>query len=89
MVFSFYHVIYFDVGLRLLNFIGFKIGDRGCCGTGKIEVTFLCKIGEVCPNVEDYVFWDSFHPTEKAYRLIVEEIVEQYLKTICDRTELC
>ncbi|KAK4390820.1 GDSL esterase/lipase EXL3 [Sesamum angolense] len=56
---------------------GFKIANKGCCGTGTVEVTFLCKYA--CPNVSEYIFWDSFHPTERTYRLIVHRILEQYM----------
>ncbi|KAL0360517.1 UNVERIFIED_CONTAM: GDSL esterase/lipase EXL1 [Sesamum radiatum] len=56
---------------------GFKIANKGCCGTGTVEVIFLCKYA--CPNVSEYVFWDSFHPTERAYRLIVHRILKQYM----------
>ncbi|KAH6782740.1 GDSL-like Lipase/Acylhydrolase superfamily protein [Perilla frutescens var. frutescens] len=89
-------IVYIDIYNLPLNIIenpkkyGFEIGDRGCCGTtGEIEVTYLCKIGEACSNVGDYIFWDSFHPTEKTYRLLVNEIIEQCLKSICHRTYLC
>ncbi|KAI4296851.1 hypothetical protein L6164_036771 [Bauhinia variegata] len=46
----------------------FEDVDSGCCGTGYIEATFLCnKLSYVCPDPSKYVFWDSIHPTEKAY----------------------
>ncbi|KAL7244789.1 hypothetical protein ACSBR2_000197 [Camellia fascicularis] len=54
---------------------GFEISNKGCCGTGIIEVAFLCSF--TCPNVSEYVFWDSFHLTEKAYRIIVHQILEK------------
>ncbi|KAI3464804.1 hypothetical protein Pfo_021467 [Paulownia fortunei] len=61
---------------------GFRISNKGCCGTGTIEVAFLCKY--TCPNVSDYVFWDSFHLTEKAYRLLVHQILKHSIKSfIC------
>lgn len=31
-------------------------------------------------NVDDHVFWDSFHPTEKTYRLLVRRVLDQYLR---------
>uniref|UniRef100_A0A5B7B2B9 GDSL esterase/lipase EXL3-like n=1 Tax=Davidia involucrata TaxID=16924 RepID=A0A5B7B2B9_DAVIN len=70
-----------DIFTPLLDLIrnpekyGFKISDRGCCGTGTIEVQFLCRVP--CTNVLDHVFWDSFHPTEKAYNLLVHEVLEK------------
>ena len=59
---------------------GYEVGDRGCCGTGKIEVTFLCnRLQPTCPNVLDYVFWDSFHPTESVYRKLVVSVLQKSL----------
>ncbi|XP_061341599.1 GDSL esterase/lipase At5g45960-like [Gastrolobium bilobum] len=47
---------------------GFDEVDSGCCGSGYIEASILCnKISDVCPDPSKYVFWDSIHPTEKAY----------------------
>lgn len=56
---------------------GFKIGDKGCCGTGEVEALYLCRGTSVCSNVSEYVFWDVYHPTERAYNLLVHEIIEQ------------
>nr|XP_016440038.1 PREDICTED: GDSL esterase/lipase EXL3-like [Nicotiana tabacum] len=58
---------------------GFKISDKGCCGTGKIEVAELCTF--TCSSDSDYVFWDSFHLTEKAYRQLVHQILAQHLSS--------
>ncbi|CAN4094015.1 unnamed protein product [Withania somnifera] len=58
---------------------GFKIANKGCCGTGKIEVAQSCKYA--CSGDSDYVFWDSFHLTEKTYRLLVHQILVQYLSS--------
>lgn len=56
------------------------MGDTGCCGTGRIEVAILCNsLDSTCPNVEDYVFWDSFHPTESAYKRLIAPILQKYL----------
>ncbi|KAL2933018.1 GDSL esterase/lipase 5 [Bienertia sinuspersici] len=59
---------------------GFKEGKTACCGTGKFRGVFSCggtrvvKEYELCENVNDYVFWDSTHLTEKAYRQIADEM---------------
>lgn len=35
--------------------LGFKVVDRGCCGTCKIEVIFLCNhLEPTCANDSDY-----------------------------------
>ncbi|PWA56487.1 GDSL-like Lipase/Acylhydrolase superfamily protein [Artemisia annua] len=54
---------------------GFDVSNVGCCGTGTIEVAFLCKF--TCTNVSEYVFWDSFHFTENAYRIIVRDFLNK------------
>ncbi|KAL1542885.1 hypothetical protein AAHA92_19920 [Salvia divinorum] len=59
--------------IRLPLKYGFQVSDKGCCGTGTIEVAFLCKY--TCGNASEYVFWDSFHLTENAYRLLVHDIL--------------
>ncbi|KAI3464802.1 hypothetical protein Pfo_021465 [Paulownia fortunei] len=85
------HIVYIDIYVYLLEIIhnpqkyGFKISDRGCCGTGTVEVLYLCK--HACPNVSEYVFWDTFHPTEKAFRLLVHHVIEQDLNSfICGKS---
>lgn len=59
---------------------GFTETTKGCCGTGLIEVTQLCdsRFMAVCDDVEKHVFFDSYHPTEKAYGIIVDYIWEHY-----------
>ncbi|KAL9355104.1 hypothetical protein Peur_053074 [Populus x canadensis] len=46
---------------------GFKEGKVACCGTGpyKGNLTGCCP-KTVCDNVNDYLFFDGVHPTEKA-----------------------
>ncbi|XP_004499292.1 GDSL esterase/lipase EXL1-like [Cicer arietinum] len=82
-------IVYLDVYTPLLDIIinhhkyGYKVGDRGCCGTGKIEVTYLCtQLEPTCPNDLDYVFWDSFHPTESVYRKLVPPILQKYMDNL-------
>ncbi|KAH1214693.1 GDSL esterase/lipase EXL3 [Glycine max] len=59
---------------------GYRVGDTGCCGTGRIEVAILCNsFDSSCPNVQDYVFWDSFHPTESVYKRLINPILQKYL----------
>ncbi|KAI3776500.1 hypothetical protein L1987_46285 [Smallanthus sonchifolius] len=62
---------------------GFEIVDRGCCGTGKVEVSWMCNVlGPTCSNSSKYLFWDSFHPTEKGYRIIVDYLLERYANDV-------
>ncbi|CAL5205790.1 unnamed protein product [Lathyrus oleraceus] len=78
-------VVYMDVYNPLLDIVlnnqryGYEVGNKGCCGTGTIEVTYLCNsLGVTCSNDLDYVFWDSFHPTESVYKKLVSPILQKY-----------
>ncbi|KAE9456916.1 hypothetical protein C3L33_11174, partial [Rhododendron williamsianum] len=80
-------IVYIDIYNPLYELIqnhdkyGFSIADRGCCGTGEIEVTFLCnKLTKLCSDDSIYLFWDSFHPTERAYKVLVNMILQKYIK---------
>ncbi|CAI9787168.1 unnamed protein product [Fraxinus pennsylvanica] len=55
---------------------GFKTSKIACCGQGPYNGVGLCTpLSNLCPNRDEYVFWDPFHPSERANRLIVEEIL--------------
>lgn len=77
--------VWTDIRLTILSFDeskpGFVVSDRGCCGTGNIEVTFLCnKLSpDTCTNVSEFVFWDSYHPSEKAYRTLLTPLINKYI----------
>ena len=55
--------------------------EKGCCGSGKLEVSILCNEfePETCTDYSNYVFWDSYHPTEAAYKSIVKELMTKYI----------
>ncbi|KAH1095752.1 hypothetical protein AAZX31_14G205300 [Glycine max] len=79
-------IVYIDVYTPLLDIIenyqkyGYKVMDRGCCGTGKLEVAVLCNpLDATCSNASEYVFWDSYHPTEGVYRKLVNYVLEKYI----------
>nr|KYP46313.1 GDSL esterase/lipase EXL3 [Cajanus cajan] len=79
-------IVYIDVYNPLLDIIvnyqryGYKVADRGCCGTGKLEVSVLCNhLDGTCPDDTEYVFWDSYHPTERVYRQLIVQILQKYL----------
>ncbi|KAA3468612.1 GDSL esterase/lipase LTL1-like [Gossypium australe] len=47
-----------------------------CCGQGPYNGIGLCTIASnLCSNRDIYAFWDPFHPSERANRLIVQQIV--------------
>jgi len=59
--------------------LGFEVTNKGCCGTGKFEVGFLCNpfTLELCSNRSNYIFWDSFHPTENAYNILCSQVIDK------------
>ncbi|KAI3737771.1 hypothetical protein L2E82_27783 [Cichorium intybus] len=62
---------------------GYKEGKAACCGTGRFRGTFSCggrrpvKEFEVCGNPKEYVFWDSYHLTERVYKEMALEMWNQ------------
>ncbi|KAJ4710158.1 GDSL esterase/lipase [Melia azedarach] len=75
-------IVYVDVYNPLLDIIkhparsGFNVLDNGCCGVGAIEAGPLCNqfVTSTCANMSQYVFWDSAHPSERAYRILASPI---------------
>ncbi|WJX94142.1 hypothetical protein P8452_75590 [Trifolium repens] len=58
------------------NNYGFENGDGSCCGIANIELLCSSFTLKVCPDTTQYVFWDSYHPTEKAYKILVTKILD-------------
>ncbi|KAK8712812.1 hypothetical protein V6N13_148040 [Hibiscus sabdariffa] len=55
---------------------GFITSKVACCGQGPYNGIGLCTIASnLCPNRNIFVFWDPFHPSERANRLIVQQIM--------------
>ncbi|KAF3450557.1 hypothetical protein FNV43_RR06644 [Rhamnella rubrinervis] len=56
----------------------FKEGKVACCGSGPYRGIFSCggrrglKVYELCDNPSEYVFFDSAHPTERAYQQLAQ-----------------
>ncbi|RDX64832.1 GDSL esterase/lipase EXL3, partial [Mucuna pruriens] len=83
ILFSDARFVYLDIYGPLLNMIqnpakyGFEVADKGCCGTGDIEVSVLCnRLSPVCSNTSNYIFWDSFHPTQAAYNVLSSTVLD-------------
>ncbi|WVZ91609.1 hypothetical protein U9M48_037755 [Paspalum notatum var. saurae] len=56
---------------------GFVTSKLACCGQGPYNGVGLCTAAStVCPDRSLYVFWDNFHPTEKANRIIVSQFMD-------------
>lgn len=55
---------------------GFVTSKVACCGQGPFNGLGLCtSLSNLCPDRNLYAFWDPFHPSERANRLIVEQIM--------------
>nr|AFK40233.1 unknown [Lotus japonicus] len=55
---------------------GFATSKVACCGQGPYNGLGLCTpVSNLCPNRDLYAFWDPFHPSERANRLIVERFM--------------
>ncbi|CAL4967636.1 unnamed protein product [Urochloa decumbens] len=55
---------------------GFETSTQACCGQGRFNGMGLCTmVSSLCADRDAYVFWDAFHPTERANRLIVQQFM--------------
>lgn len=61
---------------------GFEVANKGCCGTGNIEVSVLCTRYSpgTCNDSSKYIFWDSYHPTEKTYEILVPLVFDTQIR---------
>ncbi|KAJ4848615.1 GDSL esterase/lipase ltl1 [Turnera subulata] len=54
---------------------GFVTSQVACCGQGRYNGIGLCTLASnLCPNRDIFAFWDPFHPSERANRIIVSHI---------------
>lgn len=59
---------------------GFTEVEKGCCGTGNVEVAILCnKFLPTCEEHDKYLFWDSYHPTERGYKILIGQVIDKYI----------
>ncbi|XP_027926989.1 GDSL esterase/lipase At5g22810 [Vigna unguiculata] len=56
---------------------GFFEARKACCGTGLLETSILCNKKSVgtCANASEYVFWDGFHPSEAANKVLAGDLL--------------
>ncbi|KAI3797584.1 hypothetical protein L1987_32843 [Smallanthus sonchifolius] len=55
---------------------GFITSKVACCGQGPYNGLGLCTpMSNLCPNRDIYAFWDPFHPSERANRIIVQQMI--------------
>ncbi|KAF3947817.1 hypothetical protein CMV_026106 [Castanea mollissima] len=77
-------LVFFDIFAPLDNIasnpqqFGFQNANLGCCGGVGSCLPFTTL---VCPNASTYVFWDSLHPTEKTYRIVVSDVLNKTLSS--------
>lgn len=60
---------------------GFESTSVACCATGMFEMGYACSRGAMfsCTDASKYVFWDSFHPTEKTNSIVAKYVVLRVL----------
>ncbi|VFQ76273.1 unnamed protein product [Cuscuta campestris] len=80
-------VVFIDIYRPMVDVIGnpgrygLTESGRGCCGTGDLEVSYLCNklSATTCEEHDKYLFWDSFHPTEIGYKILIDQILPGYV----------
>ncbi|XP_028777268.1 GDSL esterase/lipase At4g16230-like [Neltuma alba] len=63
--------------LRSPSLFGIKETKKACCGVGKLNGQGPCLKSinaELCGNRNDFLFWDWFHPTDKASFLAASKL---------------
>ncbi|RZC90934.1 hypothetical protein C5167_028767 [Papaver somniferum] len=83
-------MVVFDIYTPLYSFVtrptdnGFFEARKACCGTGTLETAFLCNDRSVgtCMNATEYVFWDGFHPSEAANKMLADVLLLQGIPLI-------
>lgn len=60
---------------------GFEVAAVACCATGMFEMGYMCdRLNPfTCTDASKYVFWDSFHPTEKTNKIISDYVMKHVL----------
>uniref|UniRef100_A0A0E0M808 Uncharacterized protein n=1 Tax=Oryza punctata TaxID=4537 RepID=A0A0E0M808_ORYPU len=56
------------------------VTNRGCCGTGVFEVTLTCNryTADACRDADKFLFWDTYHLTERGYNILLSQIITKY-----------
>ncbi|XWS36736.1 hypothetical protein CRYUN_Cryun20dG0111300 [Craigia yunnanensis] len=80
MVFSDPYGILLDI-IRKPAVYGFEVTEVACCATGMFEMGYACSRMNpfTCSEADKYVFWDSFHPTEKTNGIVANHVVKTAL----------
>ncbi|XP_024978984.1 GDSL esterase/lipase At5g42170-like [Cynara cardunculus var. scolymus] len=65
------------------NQYGLEVIDKGCCGTGAIEVAVLCnKLSPTCYDDSKFLFWDSIHLSEEGSKIFVNHILPDVVNSL-------
>ncbi|KAG6494294.1 GDSL esterase/lipase 7-like [Zingiber officinale] len=53
---------------------GFSVSNQACCGNGRYGGQLTClPLQNACSARDQYIFWDSFHPTQAANAIIARK----------------
>ncbi|KAJ0578186.1 putative triacylglycerol lipase [Helianthus annuus] len=57
---------------------GFDNADSPCCSFGRIRPALTCiPASRLCKNRSKYLFWDEYHPSDRANELIANELIRK------------
>ncbi|KAF9626188.1 hypothetical protein IFM89_031315 [Coptis chinensis] len=57
---------------------GFNNSDSPCCSFGRIRPALTCiPASSLCEDRSKYVFWDEYHPSDRANEMIATEIIRK------------
>ncbi|XP_022135274.1 GDSL esterase/lipase At1g74460 [Momordica charantia] len=67
---------------------GFSNSDSPCCSFGRIRPALTCVPASVlCKDRSKYVFWDEYHPSDRANELIANELIKKFGFERVDQTK--
>ncbi|XP_034923698.1 GDSL esterase/lipase At1g06990 [Populus alba] len=79
-------IAYADIYEPLMDMIhhpekyGFEETNKGCCGTGFVEMGPLCNpTTPTCRHPSRYLFWDAVHPGQSTYQYLSKYVVKNVL----------
>nr|KYP38585.1 GDSL esterase/lipase EXL3 [Cajanus cajan] len=67
----------FNEIIQHYNELGFEVADSACCGGTELVCGPLALT--ICKDDAKYVFWDSYHPTDRTYSMVVSKIAKRDL----------
>ncbi|KAL4555458.1 hypothetical protein LXL04_038077 [Taraxacum kok-saghyz] len=70
--------------VRKPSFFGFETAAVACCATGFFEMGYMCNQFNpfTCTDANKFVFWDSFHPTEKTNKIISQHLFKTVISKL-------